>query len=361
MKSVLFRLLVITIVLAGCKAKEEEKVSKQEALALANQIEKQVDDFKIDFIEKNIHLATLMDRINVHSKGKELKGLEMGMKKNLASNNYEKSIYDIMGGKGSFTLTKQYDNNDKQHLIFRIYGVNGFNYLDMELVKRDKKTWIADMFLFNTGENLSKSMSDLTEKLLEHQGSSIEKSLIENLDRIKQYMKDGEYENAKIAFQRLPYNLRNTKMYENIYMDILSKISQEEYLAEMERVTRKYEAMEGYDLMLLDVYLAQKKFDKALSCIDGIDSTVKGDPFLDYYRGLIYNMNNDKEKALGYYNKVALSMPDFADNYAELFAHYSNVKDKENAKKYYNIYKKLKGKDQELMSFYETQYPYLAE
>lgn len=174
-------------------------------------------------------------------------------------------------------------------------------------------------------------------------------------------MRNGEYENAKTVYLRLPYNLRNNKLYEGVYLEILSKISQKEYLAELERVTKKYEALQGYDLMLLDVYLAKKDFAKALSCIDVIDSAVKHDPFLDYYRGLVSNMNNDKEKAVGYFQKVTVSMPDFADNYAELFAHYSAVNDKENAKKYYNIYKTLKGKNSDIMSFYETQYPYLAE
>jgi len=343
MKHLLAGLFLACCIFTGCKTKEAEKVSRQEALAFARDIEKQVDDFKIDFIEKNLHFSTLMERIYLNEKSKKLKGIEAGMKKNLSTNNYEKGIYDLMGGAGSFQMTKQYEDNGVQHLIFRIQGVGGFNYVDMELIKQDKKTWIADLFLFNTGENLSKSMGDLAEKLLAHEGSTIETELIANMDRIKKYMRDGEYENAKTVYLRLPYNLRNNKLYETAYLEILSKISQEEYLAELERITKKYEAQQGYDLMLLDVYLVKKDYTKALSYIDVIDSAVKHDPFLDYYRGLVSNMNNDREKAVGYFQKVAVSMPDFADNYAELFAHYSAINDRENAKKYYSIYKTYGG------------------
>ncbi len=361
MKPLLLGLFLACCIFTGCKKKDAEKVSKEEAIAFAHTIEKQVEDFKIDFIEKNVHFPTLMDRIYLNENSKKLKGIEAGMKKNLSSNNYEKAIYDIMGGAGSFEMTKQYENNGLQHAIFRIQGVNGFNYIDMEFTKQDKKIWIADMFLFNNGENLSKSMGDLAEKLLAHEGTAIEKDLVTNMDRIKKYMRDGEYENARTVYLRLPYNLRNNKLYEGVYLEILSKINQEEYLAELEKITQKYESKDGYSLMLLDVYLAKKDFAKALSCIDVIDSTVKHDPFLDYYRGLVSNMNNDKEKAIGYFQKVTVNMPDFADNYAELFAHYSAINDKENAKKYYTIYKTLKGKSSDVMNFYETQYPYLSE
>ena len=352
-------MLTVTL-LSGCKEKEE-KVSEEEAKKFATYIKKEVDDFKINFLETNIHVPLLLERIKSTSDKKLLSGFETGIKKGLSSNNYEKSIYNIMAGTGSFELVNQYAKEGAQHIIFRVYGPNGLNYLDMELAKYKKKVGIADIFLQTTGENLSKSMGELAEKLLSHEGSSTEQHLIDVLNRIKKYTADKEYEKAKAEFQRLPYSLRNDRMYEVTYLEILSNISQEEYMAELEKITKKYEGQPGYDLMLLDVYLTRKDFDKALKAIDGVDSTVKGDPFLDYYRGLVHNMNDDKEKAVVYFEKVAKVRPDFADNYAELVAHYASRDDKANARKYYVVYKKMKGKNPEVINFYEAEYPFLAE
>ena len=360
LRSTLFAVLMVLLTLAGCKEKEE-KVSKEEATKFARDMEKQVSDYKIDFIEKNIHIPILMERINKDVKSKQVKGLEQGIKNGLKSNNYERSIYEIMGGKGSFELTKQYEEDGMQHIIFRTFGVNGLNYLDMELTKHKGKTGIADMFLHSTGENLSKSMGDLATKLLQHEGSSIESVLIERFKNIERYNQDKQYEKAKAEFLLLPYDLRNDRLYEARYLEILSHISEEEYRQEMDKMMKKYEERSGFDLMLLDIYLSKKDYSKALTAIDAIDSTVKKDPFLDYYRGLINNLMKDTEKALGYFKKGTVSMPDFAGNYAELFAHYTTVDDKNNAKKYYSIYKKLKGNDPEIVSSYATMYPWLAD
>lgn len=355
-----YLLLLFVFIINSCK-KKEEKVSKEDAKAFAAQLEKEVDDYKINFIEKNVHLPVLLKKINSHITKKELKGSEQGVRTALAGNNYERAVYEMMGGNGEFKCTRQYEKEGVQHVIFRVYGANGLNYLDMELAKLKNKTGIADMFLHATGEDLSKSLAGLLESLLQHQGTALEASIVRTLNNFKKYRKNADYEKAKAEFMRLPYSLRNSKMYEVTYLDLLSHISEEEYTRELERITTKYEAQSGYDLLLLDVYLMKKEYGKAIKSIDAVDSIVRTDPFLDYYRGLIYKMNGDTNKAVDYFNRVTVSMPDFAGNYAELISHYGSEKDKENAKKYYAIYKTLNGKDREMILFFEEEYPYLAE
>ncbi|RYY50264.1 MAG: hypothetical protein EOO06_04325 [Chitinophagaceae bacterium] len=362
-KTILAKALICTLLLVGCKSKEE-KPSEAEAQQFAASISKDASDRQINFLEKNIVLPALMDRMYELDEIKKLKasrsGMEKGVEQGLKKHNYEKTLFETLGNNGTFQLVKLYEKDGKRRSIFRAFGSGGLNYFDMELTKVDNKVGIADMLVYTTGENISRSMAEISEKIFSA-GTTSQDQIGPALINIKRHLASEDFESAKAEYDRLPQSLKNTKLLESVYLSILPNLSGTENQAEMERIEKKYAADPNSQLMLIDIYIARKDYDKTLAAVDVMDKNINKDPFLDYYRGLIHNLNGKSEEAIAHFEKVAAAMPDFADNYAELFAHHAKENNKEKAKQYFAAYKKLKQRDPEVVSYYETEYPYLAE
>ncbi len=352
-----FLLLFTTLLLLTACNNEASKVTKEQAAAFSIVIENEVRDMKINFLEKNILLPVFMERIYETGELKSTSGLEQQMKKMLSANSYEKNIYEIMGAKGRFKKVKQYEKEGRQHIIYRVSGEGGFTYMDMEIGSLKAQVGIADMFLYNTGENLSASVADLLKKLLSPEHAAIAAQLETTLNNLSLYLKDANYEFAKKEFERLPYDIRNNKLYEMRYLEIMTKIGGQQYLDFQQKIETKYADDAGFQLMMIDVYLNQKKYDQALISINTLDSFINKDPFLEYYRGLILNMKGEPAKAITHFEKIVKADPQFADPYPDLVVSYAEQKQYDSARRYFELYKALRTADKEVINYVEAKYP----
>lgn len=313
---------------------------------------------KIDFIEKNVITSVFLNRLYAAGNIKASKDVETGVIQLLRNNHYEKSVYELIAGKGTFTKIKQYENQGKQHIIYRVRG-EGFTYIDFELTKLNEQVGIADMYFYNSGENLSKSLAELAEKLVSHKDPEMEKIIAGRLNNLNRHLKNADYALAKKEFDALPYDMRNTRLYEFRYLDILSKLNQTEYEAFQKKIETKYAEDPGIQLMLIDVYTNQQKWDKAIRSIDQIDSAINKDPFLDYYRGLILKMKGDPEGAITHFEQLANADPKFAEVYPELIVLFGDRGNEEKAGLYFTAYKKLRNADEGMLEQLKTNYPVL--
>ncbi len=353
-------LLLSTLILSLFACSEAEpKVTPEQASAFSIVLENQVRDMKIDFLEKNIMVQPFMEKINAAGKFKSTDRIEQQMRRMLEKNNYEKSIYDVMAGSGSFKKVKQYEKDGNQHIIYRVSGTAGFTYLDTELTIFKKKVGIADIFFFNTGQNLSATVADLMEKLSSHGESAIANQLENRFIAISTHLKNANYEFAKAEFDRLPYDIRNNRLYELRYLEIMSKLGGQEYLDFQQKLETKYSDDAGFQLMMIDVYINQKKYDKALSSINQLDSFINKDPFLDYHRGLVLKVKGDYDGAIKHFEKIAAADPGFAEPFPELVVAYAEKKDYSTAKRYFASYQKMKNADRNIISYLQTNYPEL--
>lgn len=351
----LFFIFVISILLSSC-ATEPAKVTKDQAAAFAIAIENEVRDMKINFLEKNIMLPVFMKRVYQAVDLKPSTVIESEMKKMIAGNSYEKNIYEVMAGKGGFKKVKQYEKEGIQHILYRVHG-SGFTYLDMELNNFKEQVGIADIFLYNTGQNLSASVGDLMKKFTTHGQSAIANQLETRLTNISRYLKNANYEFAKAEFDRLPYDIRNNRLYEIRYMQILSKLGGEQYLNYQQKIETKYAADAGFQLMMIDLYLNQQKLDKALDAINKLDSFINKDPFLDYYRGLVLNMKGEPDEAIRHFEKLVAADPQLAEPYPELAAAYALQQDYSSSGRFFSLYKKMRNADKEIITYLKTSYP----
>ena len=351
-------LITTLLFFAACKP-EEKKVTAEEAKKLSLQIKEDMDAHKTDFIGKHIILPALVDRVSTHTNVKHASSLEQGMKDALKKHEIEKNIFKSINDGGSFQLVKQYEKEGKQRLIFRLFGTDGLNYLDMELTKLKSKVGIADIFIYLTGENMSKSMAEMLEKFMQSNDEDVAKNTTRNFDYTKQLMAAGDFVGAKKSFERLPYSLKNTRIGELMYLRIASNLGEEEYLPALERIEKKYGADPNVQLALIDIYILRKDYDKALVSVDNLDKMINKDPLLDYYRGIIYYHKADEQQAILHYEKTVKALPDFAEPRAELVVHYADMAHTEKAKEHFGQYKKLKNAKETMIQYLENTYPFL--
>lgn len=360
MKRFIFLLLTCSIFITQCKP-AEQKVTNAEAIKFADDMEMAALKHRPDLITSNIILQALTDRIGKEKDIKNINAIEKGMQEGLKNSEFDKNIYGILGKTGTFEKVKVYEKNGIQRIIFRAYGDEGFNYLDMELTKLNDKVGIADMLSYSSGENISKSMAELFNQMMEGTTDKQAEEAVENMQTIKRLMAKGNYKQAKKEFDLLPSRLKNTKIADVIGIQIASNLEEDVYMKEIEKFEIKYAGEPYLQLTMIDLYFLRKDYDKTLSAINQVDALINKDSFLDYYRGLLYNAKGDDDKAIEHYTKVIKSNPDFPGAYAELMAHYLEKDDKDKAKLYFAQYKSLRNAKDDIISSYEEVYPFLKE
>jgi|GEM_PF-3051392 len=360
MTRTLFPLLAALLLLAQCKP-EEQKVTTEEVTKFVQEMESAALKRKPDLITSNIILQALTDRMQKEKNIKNMSGIAEGMKKGIRNSELDKSVYSTIGKSGHFEKVKTYEKNGMQRVIFRMFGENGLNYLDMELTKLEDKVGIADMFSYISGENISKTMAEMATRLTEGVSETKAQEGIDAFQSVKRLMAKENYTQAKKEFDRLPGYLKNTRVADIVNIQISSNLDEAVYAKEMQHFEMKYAGEPSLQLSMIDLYLIQKDYDKAIRSINILDSLIDKDSFLDYYRGLILYSKGDPDKAVDYYKKVTMSNPAFPGAYEQLTAIYITADDKQNSKLYFEKYKKLRNADSDMIQTYETAYPFLKD
>lgn len=360
MKRTVYPLLAALFLLVQCKP-EEQKVTEEEVKKFVSEMENGALKRKPDLITSHIILQAMIDRMQKEKDIKNIPGLTEGMKKGIRNAELDKSVYATIGKSGSFEKVKIYQKNGVYRVIFRMFGDNGLNYLDMELAKLEDKVGIADMFSYLSGENISSTMADLATRLTDGVSEEKAQEAIEAFQSVKRLMAKENYKQAKKEFDRLPFYLKNTRVADIMNIQIASNLDEEVYTKEMQHFEIKYAGEPSLQLSMIDLYLIQKDYDKAIGSINTLDSLINKDSFLDYYRGLILYAKGEPVKALDHYKMVTTSNPSFPGAYEQLTAYYITVNDKDNAKLYFEKYKKLRTADADMINTYETVYPFLKD
>ena len=121
----------------------------------------------------------------------------------------------------------------------------------------------------------------------------------------------------------------------------------EKYEAAINEYTTLYPNEPNMYLLLLDGYIIKKEYDKALYSVNEMDKMINKDPFLDYYRYLIYNMQDDSIHARSSIEMLMKNMPGFEDGMLEIIAYSLKEKNTTLADKWIKEYRLHKSFDQQ--------------
>jgi len=199
---------------------------------------------------------------------------------------------------GSYDLLKVRRVEGEPRALFRIVSDSGFNYHELLLATTaDGEVAIIDLYVLSLGEWVSQTarrgflpfLAQLETGSLDRMDQG-ENLFVDNLSSIlsmQQRYRQGDFEGAIEVFDSMPEEL---KKHRNILMTrfaIALEIGGEAYDAAMLDLKNNFPGDPGLDLVLVDYYFNEGRFDRALEIVDRIDRWVGGDPYLDFMRASV--------------------------------------------------------------------------
>jgi hypothetical protein len=357
-KSILRYSLLLFVLFAMACSQQEKPVTKEEAMAVAKSLQESIARRSTGRFNELFDLNALRQRIITASQNNLNKAMVDGALSTIKSGELTRQIVTSLGDKGTYELVKQYEKDNHQHLIFRLYNEQ-LNYHDLELIKKGDKVKVADIFIYVSGENLSTTYAQSLQSMDEQSAAAkkIDSREIAKIQKIKSYMNQKEFEKADKLFQTLPALIRNQKLYKIIYIQIASGLSTEKYLAALNRFQQEYPDAPNMYLLMIDAYVLKKDYAGALKCVNSLDSLINKDPFLDYFRGLVYKQTADHVNQLMCLERLNKNMPDFGSGTLELINAYIEDKQLDKAVALTQTYNKRTDADTRTIDAFYTIYP----
>jgi tetratricopeptide (TPR) repeat protein len=322
-KLIPYLLLVITI---SCKNKPniDYKVTDAEATTFAKMIEAAIRDHKKEVLNDAIYAPAMAEKFGkIKASQKELKALVKGM-------DIGKRITAETANDGTYEFVKLMDKDAKKYVLFRLYGSNGINYHQLELCKAENAVKISDIYIFLSGEFLTETVQDLFTTVT-GDGNLTKKTEDDVLEattqikKLKKYIEEEKFTEAKVLYDALPAKLKTNSsilLYGIFIAQCQDSSSYETALSAYKKV--KPNAL-NLDLLMIDGCFLKKDYKGVLAAVDRLDAYINKDPFLDYYRYLVYNMLADNTKSLEHIEKAAKAFPNYEIIQLELIAIYNEL------------------------------------
>jgi len=299
----------------------EHPPTKEEALALAHKIERSTVNRDPSVLNNIFDEKAIQRRITAEGGLFLNKDLIKGAMDGLRQNQFGKSIINGMDQDGSYKLIKQYEKDGKQHILFRLYGNGSVNYHDYELIKRDETVKAADIFIYLSGENFSKTIADA----LKMTNENLPKEDLEKLNSVKTIkvlMAQKEYEKANQAYEELPASLKKIKVYQLLHITITINLNNDIYIKALNEYKSLFPNDPNMYLMMVDAYTLEKNYPMALQSVNKLDSLIDKDPYQDYLRGLLYRLMKDTIRSQEYLERLHTNMPTFKKGTIQLMETY---------------------------------------
>lgn len=358
MKRLIFLLPAFLIVFSNCKM-EEKPVSSLEAITVKNIIDSCIKIKRPAEFNKLFSARLLAESISKKQKKKLGSSFIKGVSTALSNASMGQQIMSSIKDNGSYEMVKHYEKDSKQHLIYRLYADGSLNYHDFELGRSKGKVYIADMFIYVSGEELSETIADLAENFSDNNMAG-EKDFTA-LRKMKQLLTEGKHKQAKDIYDRLPTDLKDQRSLQIMHILICSGLDEEIYMGAIDKFIKLFPDEPYMFLMMIDACMMKKDYTGAIRYIDKTDSVINKDPFLDYYRGLLYKAKGDEVNATMHFETVSKNMPHFADGILALIEQYLEDGKTDKAKETILLYRGRKEFEQESLTFLLYSYPDFKE
>lgn len=215
---------------------------------------------------------------------------------------------------GHYDFVNQYTSVDGDiHMIFRLLGLDGkFNYHDFQLEWVDSLYKITDVYFYANGEKLSETLQTIYRNLLRgaldvkvgnSRNNNAEKE-VNKFVEIKKLLNQEKYKEANLLYQTIPEKFRQERIYKYWRIKIAENLSNQEYSEAITDYNNSYPDDPSFFFLAFDKALVEENWDGALKYLNKLDISIGLDPFLDYYRGLIYFSKDDLSNAFKFFAKI---------------------------------------------------------
>jgi hypothetical protein len=217
-------------------------------------------------------------------------------------------LVESMKSEISYDFLRIQSKDQEKHVIFRlITPTGGVNYHDWVLARRPNGSVQAvDLYIFASGERTTENARRffLSNTVPESEGSSKSKDgepeFVRNFPKIKQITelaKNKKYHESLAVYHQLPASLKTDKNILLIRIAIAQNVGGSEYYSAIEDLLKNYPDDPSADLLGIDLYIAKENHSKALECINRLDGSVGGDPYLKVLRSGIYLKSGNLNEA----------------------------------------------------------------
>jgi tetratricopeptide (TPR) repeat protein len=226
--------------------------------------------------------------------------------------------------RGSFRLLRLHHANGEQRALFRVITDTGaINYLDCTLVRHsDGKVRIDDFYNFAEGASFSEMMHRGLALGADKNASPDSASQGPQLGVVRMEMRkrisDGQFQAALDYFRGLPDKLKSEKTIMRTRIDAAQHLKGKPYDDAVRAYRQRFPDEPTTDLIPLDAYYEHKMYDRALACIDRVDSAIGGDPYLDALRSGMNRMKGDLDAAKSCAQKAIAAEPELRQPYFAL-------------------------------------------
>ncbi len=359
MSKLCYTLSIIAVVtFQGCVT-QYKKVTKEEAIVFAHDLQHNVAIRNPHAFDAIFDEDAFTRRTMAAGKGKFTEKDRSAIVSALKEQSMGEQIVEAAVG-GSYEMVKCYEKNDTEHVIFRLRPQKGgFNYHDFPLVHLGNEVKAADMYIYYSSEDLSKTLADILVQFLNYSGK--DQNLDNTIEDLKKAKQRGDFQEALSQYDQLPDTIKNEKTFQLIHLQLASNISDTLYEDILDSFNILYPDEPGMRLEAIDYHFNHREFEKAREDIDRIDSTINSDPFLDYYRALAYKGENDTTKMMLYLKRLYKNLPSFGDGIIELMAAYARGGEIDKAKEMVKVYRSNKKFDQQRLNLVLEKYPWVTE
>lgn len=206
---------------------------------------------------------------------------------------------EISGG-GSMELLHLNNEQGRRSALFRtLFNNDSLSYLNMELARRPGgQIKVVDIYQFSSGEVMSQSLRRSFIPIAAHGSRSFLAKLtksendymknVENIITMTTAVREDRPKDFMAIYHKLPPSLQKEKTVLVLRLKAAMGISDTEYASAIEDLRKTFPHDAALDLLSIDGYIMKKQHRDALACVDRLDKSVGGDPYLDSLRAGLY-------------------------------------------------------------------------
>ncbi|MEZ6142883.1 MAG: tetratricopeptide repeat protein [Zavarzinella sp.] len=214
----------------------------------------------------------------------------------------------------------------QQQLLIRISGDEGLAYWRFTLARYPDGTVAAeDIYLVHAGESISQVLRRLFIQILAGSRRDLfakinkaDQELVNSLPKIKTMVSDidnNRHQEAYATYQQLSPSVKQNKLVLFHALRAGAQLEDEVYLQLLETYRKKYADDPSLDIILIDYYILKKNQEGLFQCIDRLEKSIGGDPFLYTLRGNAFLENKQLKEAKAAYEKAIELEPTLEDAY----------------------------------------------
>lgn len=200
--------------------------------------------------------------------------------------------------------------------LYRSRSDTGMNYYVLRLGQVAGETRIVDMYAYLTGENASKTLSEIVEGAKQAmEGENAPSDLPVRMQQIRTAMMDSDYKKAAGIIENLPVEMRRTKGVRTLDLQIRMNLDDTGYAAAIEQYRKDYPGDPSIDLISIDGFILLKNYAAARASVDRLDKRLDGDPYLNQLRAGISVAEGKPEQALTEIQVVTSKLPEIRETW----------------------------------------------